>query len=86
MDWLKFVGILTQKGANAAAIAISVKLILIDADLKTEIGIKVAFIGAFLLAVGAIIEYLMWRDTTNVLAGLNKRSQEALLQHLFQKK
>jgi hypothetical protein len=86
MDWLNVVGILTQKGANAAVIAISVKLIIIDADLKTEIGIKVAFIGAFLLAVGAIIEYLMWRDTANLLAGLNKRTQDILLDHLCQKK
>lgn len=85
MDWLKAVGIVTQKGANGAAVAIGVKLLVLDADLQTETGVQVALIGALLLGVGAIIEYLMWRDTTNILAALNRKNQEALIAHLSKK-
>lgn len=82
MEWLKVVGIITQKGANGAAVAIAVKLLVIDADLGTQLGVETALIGAILLSVGAILEYLMWRDTTNVLSSLNRKTQDAFLAHL----
>jgi len=83
MDPLKIVSYVVQKGFNATVGFVGLKLAVFDVDTTTGHGILALAIGAVLLIVAALIEYLVWRDTAFLLERLSKKMTDSLLTHLI---
>lgn len=81
-DWIKAIAFIAQKGFGVASGLVGLKLLLVDAKLSTPDGLAVATIGAVLLGVAAVIEYLVWRETTHVLDKRATKQLEELGKHL----
>jgi len=82
MDWVKGLSYLVQKGFNGAAGYVGLKLTVLDANVTTYPGVAAVGIGAALLSVVAIIEYLVWRDTALMLERGSKKFSDAWLEFL----
>jgi hypothetical protein len=83
-EWIKTLAFIVQKGFGVATGFVGLKLLLFEAKFDTQEGLLVAAIGAVLLCVASVIEYLVWRETAHILDKQATKQLTVLGTHLAQ--